>query len=226
VFCRPIEHTPPNTLQAAAEGAGTHDSADHSNGDAAAAPAASHSTRQASARPEHARGHRPQGHDCARAGTGLPPAAQREASALSGPGAAQGDVRDLPNIALGVHRTTTIPATSDQLTVAEPLEAGRVRILRAVADVDAPGAEAIRRIDGHASHNTTSSTRLPRSPHAARGVVHRADIAERERGRSLWCRHGLRGRRLARRVGSLRCTPCATTDNSPTGASPRGWMAN
>jgi exoribonuclease-2 len=43
----------------------------------------------------------------------------------------------------------------DQLTVAEPLAAGRVRILVAVADVDA----LVRRdsaIDGHASHNTTS----------------------------------------------------------------------
>jgi exoribonuclease-2 len=43
----------------------------------------------------------------------------------------------------------------DQLTVAESLEAGRVRILVAVADVDA----LIRKdsaIDGHASHNTTS----------------------------------------------------------------------
>lgn len=43
----------------------------------------------------------------------------------------------------------------DQITVAEPLEAGRVRILVAIADVDA----LVRKdsaIDGHAAHNTTS----------------------------------------------------------------------
>jgi exoribonuclease-2 len=43
----------------------------------------------------------------------------------------------------------------DQLTLAEPLAAGRVRILVAVADVDALVQKGSV-IDGHASHNTTS----------------------------------------------------------------------
>jgi VacB/RNase II family 3'-5' exoribonuclease len=84
----------------------------------------------------------------------FPPAAQREASAMSRPGEAQGEVRDLRD-RLWVSIDNDDSRDLDQLTVAESLAAGRVRILVAVADVDA----LVRRdsaIDGHASHNTTS----------------------------------------------------------------------
>src|SRR5512139_539434 len=77
----------------------------------------------------------------------FPPAAQREASGMSRPGEAQGDARDLRD-RLWVSIDNDDSRDLDQLTVAEPLAAGRVRILVAVADVDA----LVRRdsaIDGH-----------------------------------------------------------------------------
>jgi len=84
----------------------------------------------------------------------FPPAARREASAMSRPADATGSVRDLRD-RLWVSIDNDDSRDLDQLTVGEPLAAGRARILVAVADVDA----LVRRdsaIDGHASHNTTS----------------------------------------------------------------------
>jgi len=84
----------------------------------------------------------------------FPPAAQREAAAMSRPADASGDVRDLRD-RLWVSIDNDDSRDLDQLTVAEPLAGARVRILVAVADVDA----LVRRdsaIDGHAAHNTTS----------------------------------------------------------------------
>ena len=84
----------------------------------------------------------------------FPPAAQREAAAMSRPADASGDVRDLRD-RLWVSIDNDDSRDLDQLTVAEPLPGARVRILVAVADVDA----LVRRdsaIDGHAAHNTTS----------------------------------------------------------------------
>ena len=84
----------------------------------------------------------------------FPPAAQREAAAMSRPADASGDVRDMRD-RLWVSIDNDDSRDLDQLTVAEPLAGARVRILVAVADVDA----LVRRdsaIDGHAAHNTTS----------------------------------------------------------------------
>ncbi len=84
----------------------------------------------------------------------FPPAAQREAAAMSRPADATGGIRDMRD-RLWVSIDNDDSRDLDQLTVAEPLAGERVRILVAVADVDA----MVRRdsaIDGHASHNTTS----------------------------------------------------------------------
>jgi len=84
----------------------------------------------------------------------FPPAAQREAAAMSRPADASGDVRDMRD-RLWVSIDNDDSRDLDQLTVAEPIAGARVRILVAVADVDA----LVRRdsaIDGHAAHNTTS----------------------------------------------------------------------
>ena len=84
----------------------------------------------------------------------FPPAAQREAAAMSQPADATGGVRDMRD-RLWVSIDNDDSRDLDQLTVAEPLAGARTRILVAVADVDA----LVRRdsaIDGHASHNTTS----------------------------------------------------------------------
>jgi len=84
----------------------------------------------------------------------FPPAAQREAAAMTRPADADGTVRDLRNL-LWASIDNDDSRDLDQITVAEALAGGRVRIMVAVSDVDA----LVRRdsaIDGHASHNTTS----------------------------------------------------------------------
>jgi exoribonuclease-2 len=84
----------------------------------------------------------------------FPPMAQQELAAIGGPaGVTTGmpDLRDRPWASIDNDDSRDL----DQLTVAEPLAAGRVRILVAVADVDAlvPKGSAL---DGHAARNTTS----------------------------------------------------------------------
>lgn len=84
----------------------------------------------------------------------FPPAAQQELAAIHGPAGATGDVRDLRD-RLWASIDNDDSRDLDQLTVAEPLADGRIRILVAVADVDA----LVRKdsaLDGHASRNTTS----------------------------------------------------------------------
>ena len=84
----------------------------------------------------------------------FPPAAQQEAAAMSQPADATGGVRDMRD-RLWVSIDNDDSRDLDQLTVAEPLAGARVRILVAVADVDALVARDSA-IDRHASHNTTS----------------------------------------------------------------------
>ena len=84
----------------------------------------------------------------------FPPAALQELAAIGGPAGATGDVRDLRD-RLWASIDNDDSRDLDQLTAAESLAGGRVRILVAVADVDA----LVRKdsaIDGHASRNTTS----------------------------------------------------------------------
>ena len=84
----------------------------------------------------------------------FPPAAQQELAAISRPAEVTGDARDLRD-RLWASIDNDDSRDLDQITVAEPLTGGRVRILVAVADVDA----LVRKdsaIDGHASRNTTS----------------------------------------------------------------------
>jgi len=84
----------------------------------------------------------------------FPPAAQAELAAVGRAAVAGDGVPDMRD-RLWASIDNDDSRDLDQLTVAEPLTGGRVRILVAIADVDA----LVRRdsaIDGHASHNTTS----------------------------------------------------------------------
>ena len=84
----------------------------------------------------------------------FPPAAQQELAAIRRPAEATDEVRDLRD-RLWASIDNDESRDLDQLTAAEPLARGRVRILVAVADVDA----LVRKdsaIDGHAARNTTS----------------------------------------------------------------------
>ena len=84
----------------------------------------------------------------------FPPPVQQELAALRGPAGPTDGVRDLRD-RLWASIDNDDSRDLDQLTVAEALTDGRVRILVAIADVDA----LVRKdsaIDGHASRNTTS----------------------------------------------------------------------
>src|SRR2546426_12519538 len=84
----------------------------------------------------------------------FPPAAQQELAGIGGPAGATNDARDMRD-RLWASIDNDDSRDLDQLTVAESLGGGRVRILVAIADVDA----LVRKdsaIDGHASRNTTS----------------------------------------------------------------------
>jgi VacB/RNase II family 3'-5' exoribonuclease len=81
-------------------------------------------------------------------------AAQRELAAIGGPAAATNDVRDLRD-RLWASIDNDDSRDLDQLTVAESLPGGQVRILVAIADVDALVSKGSA-LDDHASHNTTS----------------------------------------------------------------------
>ena len=81
-------------------------------------------------------------------------AAQQEVAALAGPPGTTTDLCDLRD-RLWSSIDNDDSRDLDQLTVAEPLAGGEVKILVAIADVDAlvrKGSE----LDGHASRNTTS----------------------------------------------------------------------
>ena len=84
----------------------------------------------------------------------FPPAAQQELAAISGPAGATDGVRDV-RYRLWASIDNDDSSDLDQLTVAEALPGGRVRILVAVADVDALVGKGSA-IDGHAARNTTS----------------------------------------------------------------------
>jgi exoribonuclease-2 len=84
----------------------------------------------------------------------FPVAAQQELATIAGPAKATENVRDLRD-RLWVSIDNDNSRDLDQLTVAEPLADGQVRILVAVADVDALVHKASA-LDGHAAHNTTS----------------------------------------------------------------------
>ena len=85
----------------------------------------------------------------------LPPAAAAQLSAIAGPAAAQGaQIRDQRNL-LWCSIDNDDSRDLDQLSVAEPLAGGAVRILVAIADVDATIA-AGSPLDAHAAVNTTS----------------------------------------------------------------------
>src|SRR5262249_31296678 len=86
---------------------------------------------------------------------GLSPAARAETDALTGPAReSEGGVRDLRRL-LWCSIDNDDSRDLDQLTVAEPATGETVRILVAVADVDAL-VEKGSAIDGHARANTTS----------------------------------------------------------------------
>ena len=84
----------------------------------------------------------------------FPLAAQQELAAIAGPAKATENVRDLRDRLL-VSIDNDNSRDLDQLTVAESLAGGQVRILVAVADVDALVRKGSA-LDGHAAHNTTS----------------------------------------------------------------------
>jgi exoribonuclease-2 len=84
----------------------------------------------------------------------FPPAALQELAAIGGPAGATDNVRDLRDC-LWASIDNDDSRDLDQLTVAEPLKDGRVRILVAVADVDTLVCKGSA-LDGHALRNTTS----------------------------------------------------------------------
>jgi VacB/RNase II family 3'-5' exoribonuclease len=84
----------------------------------------------------------------------FPSAAKQELAAISGPASATADVRDMRD-RLWASIDNDDSRDLDQLTLAEPLDGGRVRIFVAIADVDAL-VQKDSAIDGHAEHNTTS----------------------------------------------------------------------
>ena len=84
----------------------------------------------------------------------FPLAAQQELAAIVGPAKATENVRDLRD-RLWASIDNDNSRDLDQLTVAESLAGGQVRILVAVADVDALVRKGSA-LDGHAAHNTTS----------------------------------------------------------------------
>jgi len=84
----------------------------------------------------------------------FPPAAQRELAEIRGPAAAADGVRDLRGLPWASIDNDD-SRDLDQLTVSEPLAGGQVRILVAIADVDAL-VHKDSAIDNHASRNTTS----------------------------------------------------------------------
>jgi len=85
---------------------------------------------------------------------GFPAPAQQELAAIHGPAQATGNLRDLRD-RLWASIDNDDSRDLDQLTVAEALAGGQVRILVAVADVDALVAKGSA-LDGHAARNTTS----------------------------------------------------------------------
>ena len=84
----------------------------------------------------------------------FPLAAQRELAAIGGPARATEPVRDLRD-RLWASIDNDDSRDLDQLTLAESLAGGQVRILVAVADVDALVHKGTA-LDGHAARNTTS----------------------------------------------------------------------
>lgn len=84
----------------------------------------------------------------------FPAAARQELAAIGGPAQATANVRDLRNL-LWASIDNDDSRDLDQLTVAEPLAGGQVRILVAVADVDALVQKGSA-LDAHAARNTTS----------------------------------------------------------------------
>ena len=84
----------------------------------------------------------------------FPVPAQHELAAISGPAMVAEGVRDLRD-RLWASIDNDDSRDLDQLTVAESLAGGQVRILVAVADVDAVVHKGSA-LDGHASRNTTS----------------------------------------------------------------------
>jgi len=84
----------------------------------------------------------------------FPAAAQHELAAIAGPAKANENLRDLRD-RLWASIDNDDSRDLDQLTVAEPLVGGQVRILVAVADVDALVHKGSA-LDGHAARNTTS----------------------------------------------------------------------
>jgi exoribonuclease-2 len=84
----------------------------------------------------------------------FPLAAQKELAAIGGPAKATNNVRDLRNL-LWASIDNDDSRDLDQLTVAESLSGGQVRILVAVADVDALVRKGSA-LDAHAARNTTS----------------------------------------------------------------------
>ena len=81
-------------------------------------------------------------------------AAQQQVAGIRNPASATEGVRDLRGL-LWASIDNDDSRDLDQLTVAEPLAGGRVRILVAVADVDALVVKGSA-LDDHAAHNTTS----------------------------------------------------------------------
>jgi len=90
------------------------------------------------------------------------PAALKELAGIGCPATETDNVRDLRSL-LWASIDNDDSRDLDQLTVAEPLAGGRVRIFVAIADVDALVRKGTE-LDGHASRNTPFIRQLRFSP--------------------------------------------------------------
>ena len=112
----------------------------------------------------------------------------------------------------------------DQLTVAEALPADKVKVLVAVADVDALVTRGVGHRRARPAQHDLGVHGGRDIPHAPREALHRPDVAESRRG-ALWPSSWKWwwGRRLRWRSPTCTVRVCATTPSSPTTALPH-WL--
>ena len=150
------------------------------------------------------------------------PAVQREVASLRGPAEASAGVRDLRQL-LWASIDNDDSRDLDQLTVAESLGRGQIRVLVAIADVDAlvPQDDAI---DDHARRNTTSvyttAAIFPMLPE-----VLSTGLTSLNQGRGPGRRRGRHAVRCRRRARGFRNLPGSGFESSEARVSQRRGLA-
>ena len=152
----------------------------------------------------------------------FPSAARRETAAIGGPAAPVAGARDLRDL-LWASIDNDDSRDLDQITVAEALAGGRVRILVAIADVDALVRKGSA-VDDHASPQHDLRLHPRRDlPDAARKSSPRASPrSTRTRTAWRWWRTWFSTRRVPSPTPISTARSCGTARSSPTAASGRG----